>query len=392
MRFVICYFFSYVFTCQALADSNDVFNVVLGSTYKHDSNVFRLSSGLQPAGAGAQRWDNILRTDLGFKINKNYSLQTFKIDYAYVLTKYNNAKFLDFNASNYKAAWLWSVTPSLKGNISADRKVEIINYQDYRTTDSKNIRTTQAKGFDFDWSPHNNWHLLGGYTMMDSINSQTFLAETSFKLNMIDSGIMYSFSSASYVALKLRHSNAENQTVNFASFIGKGYIENEGVLNAFWALTGKSRVSSFFGYDIHTDKTFSLRDYSGYIGDINYAWDMSSKTNLTIDLSRKLSSFQTDYSSYSVLDTLSIKPTWSVTSKIIVGLNGQISKRDYLGNGPITSLKRVDNSLSYGMTIDWAPRNAMMLGINAQYTDRGSNAVDATYSDFMAGINGKLIF
>lgn len=369
-----------------------MFNMVLGSTYKHDSNVFRLSSGLQPAGAGAQRWDNILRTDLGFRINKNYSLQTFKIDYAYVLTKYNNAKFLDFNASNYKAAWLWSVTPSLKGNLSADRKVEIINYQDYRTTDSKNIRTTQAKGFDFDWSPHNNWHLLGGYTMMDSINSQTFLPETSFKLNMIDSGIMYSFSSASYVALKLRHSNAENQTVNFASFIGKGYIENEGVLNAFWALTGKSRVSLFFGYDIHTDKTFSLRDYSGYIGDINYAWDISSKTNLTIDLSRKLSSFQTDYSSYSVLDTLSIKPTWSVTPKIIVGLNGQISKRDYLGNGPITSLKRVDNSLSYGMTIDWAPRNTMMLGINAQYTDRGSNAVDATYSDFMAGINGKLIF
>lgn len=369
-----------------------MFNMVLGSTYKHDSNVFRLSPGLQPAGAGAQRWDNILKTDLGFKINKNYSLQTFKIDYAYVLTNYNNAKFLDFNASNYKAAWLWSVTPSLKGNLSTNRKVDLINYQDYRTTDSKNIRTTQVKSFDFDWSPHNNWHLLGGYKMIDSINSQTFLPETSFKLNMIDSGIMYSFPSASYVALKLRHSNAENQTVNFTSFIGKGYIENESVFNAFWMLTGKSRVSSFFGYDIYTDKTFSLRDYSGYMGDINYSWDISSKSNLTVDLSRKLSPFQTDYSSYTVLDALSIKPTWSVTSKVVIGLNGQISKRDYRGNGPITTLKRVDNALSYGMTVDWAPRSTILLGINAQYSDRSTNAVNAAYSDFMAGINGKLTF
>jgi len=390
MRFVI--FFLYVFISRALADSNDVFNVVLGSAYKHDSNLFRLSPGLQPAGAGAQRWDNILRTDLGFKINKNYSMQAFKIDYAYVLTRYNNAKILDFDASNYKAAWLWSVTPNLKGNLSASRKAQALNYQDLRVTDSKNIRTTQVQTFDFDWSPHNNWHLLGGYTMMDSINSSTFLPETSFKLNMIDSGIMYSFPSASYMALKLRHSSAKNQTIDFESFIGEGYVENEGTLNAFWILTGKSRVSSFFGYDIHRDKTFSLRDYSGYIGDINYAWDISSKSKLTIDLSRKLSPFQTDYSSYNVLDTLSIKPTWSVTSKVVIGLNGEISRRDYRGNGPITTLKRVDNALSYGMTVDWAPRSSILLGIDAQYTDRSTNAVNSAYSGFIAGINGKLAF
>jgi exopolysaccharide biosynthesis operon protein EpsL len=319
-------------------------------------------------------------------------MQAFKIDYAYVLTRYNNAKLLNFDASNYNAAWLWSVTPSLKGNLSASRKVQALNYRDLRVTDSKNIRTTQVQTFDFDWSPHNNWHLLGGYTMMDSINSQTFLPETSFKLNMIDSGIMYSFPSASNVALKLRHSSAKNQTSNFASFIGNGYVENEGTLNALWILTGKSRVSSFFGYDIHTDKTFSLRDYSGYFGDINYAWDISSKSKLTIDLSRKLSPFQTDYSSYNVLDTLSINPAWSVTSKVVIGLNGQISKRDYRGNGPITTLKRVDNSLSYGMTVDWAPRSTILLGIDAQYSDRSTNAVNADYSGFIAGINGKIAF
>ena len=377
------------------ADADDTVNFVIGTDYSHYDNLFLLPDGASP-GVSSQRSDNVLRTNFGIKLNKKYALQTFKFDYMHTDNKYDNADFLNFNSNNYKAAWLWSLTPSLSGNLSSERKVDLIPFTD-RNSNTQNIRTIEIQKFDFDLSPHNVWHLLGGYTKLESNNSQTFKQETSFKFNAVELGVKYSFPSDNFIAFKVRKRDGENDSLNSGNQTGKEFTENEEELNALWRLTGKSKVTANFGHNSHTDDTFALRDFSGYFGGVNYSWDPSAKLNIGVSLTRKLSSYQDDASSYSVTDVLSIKPTWALTSKIALGGSVSASKRKFLGDGPSlapTAPSRVDDGFTYGVNATWTPRSTMQFGINLQHDKRNSNDVvlNRDYSSNMVGVNGQLTF
>ena len=376
-----------------LADSDDTFNILFNTGLIYDDNVFRLPSGREPVAVGAERSDNILKTSIGFKINKKYSLQIFKFDFSHAETKYDNAKFLDFNANNYKAAWLWSLTPHLKGNISADRTVDLVPFIDNRNTNSQNKRVTEIQIADFDFSPHDVWHFLGGITRLEVLNSQAFLPETSFKFNAGELGLKYVFPSQSYVMLKVRNREGQNQSTNFAGFVGKGFNEKEEELTGLWILTDKSRLTTNIGHIDRADDTFNVRDYAGVFGGINYAWDITGKVNLNVSLNRKLSAFQDRGSSYTQNDTLVIKPTWGATSKIVVGANLQIGRRTFLGDGPVQGLPdREDKSFIYGIGVDWTPRSTIKIGLVFQHDARNSNVSGLDYQSNSAGLNGQLNF
>ena len=381
----------------AYADSDDTINFLIGTDYRHYDNLFLLPDGQSPGG-GAERSDNVLKTNFGIKVDKKYSLQEFKFDYSHLDNKYENADFLNFNSNNYKATWLWSLTPSLRGNLSSERNVDLIPFADRdrnTNTNTQNIRTLKMQVFDFDWSPHNVWHLLGGYTKLESVNSQTFLQETSFKFNALEAGVMYSFPSNSYIALKLRKRNGENQEINPPNQIGKDFSENEAELSALWKLSGKSKLTANLGHNVHTDDSFVLRDFSGYFGGVNYSWDASAKLNIGVNLTRRLETYQDVTSSYVVSDVLSIKPTWALTSKIILGGYASASKRKYLGDGPstlTTTPTRVDDGFRYGFEAAWVPRNTMRFGVNLQHDERDSNFVDRDFSSNTIGVNGQLTF
>jgi exopolysaccharide biosynthesis operon protein EpsL len=377
------------------ADSDDTLNFLIGTDYSHYDNLFLLPDGVSPS-ANGERSDNVLRTNFGIKVNKKYALQTFKFDYTHIDNKYDNSDFLNFNSNNYKAAWLWSLTPNLSGNLSSERKVDLIPFTD-RNSNTQNIRTVEMQKFDFDWSPHHVWHLLGGYTKLESVNSQTFVQETSFKFNAAELGLKYSFPSDNFIVFKLRKRDGENDSINNINKTGKEFSENEGELSALWQLSGKSRVTANLGHYVHNDNTFSLRDFSGYFGGINYSWDPSAKLNIGVGLTRKLSTYQDNASSYTVNDVLSIKPTWVLTSKVALGGSVSVSKRKFLGDGPSsasTESSRVDDGLTYGVQATWTPRSTISFGINLQHDERNSNDVvsNRDFSSNTVGINGQLIF
>ena len=382
-------------TTSACADSDDTINFLIGTDYRHYDNLFLLPDGQNPGG-GAERSDNVLKTNFGIKVDKKYSLQEFKFDYSHIDNKYENADFLNFNSNNYKAVWLWSLTPSLRGNLSSERNVDLIPFTDRdRNSNTQNIRTLEMQMFDFDWSPHNVWHLLGGFTKLESTNSQTFLQETSFKLNALEAGVMYSFPSSSYIALKLRKRNGENQEINLPNQIGKDFSENEAELSSLWKLSGKSKLTTNLGHNVHTDDTYALRDFSGYFGGVNYSWDASAKLNLGVNLIRRLESYQDVNSSYVVSDVLSIRPTWALTSKVTLGGYVSASKRKFLGDGPSSlaaAPTRVDDGFRYGVEATWAPRRTMRLGVNLQHDERNSNVINSDFSSNTVGINGQLTF
>ena len=147
------------------ADDKDRLNFIAGISRQHDNNLFRETTREQS--------DNIIATYAGIRVDKPYALQRFKLELTVTDYKYQNNGFLDFKAKDYKAAWLWSITPYLTGTLSADRKQQLNDFKDFRNFITQNISNTENQHFEANLSPHGAWYLLGGFTRSNQINSQT---------------------------------------------------------------------------------------------------------------------------------------------------------------------------------------------------------------------------
>ncbi|PPC94632.1 MAG: putative exosortase B-associated extracellular polysaccharide biosynthesis transporter EpsL [Methylotenera sp.] len=382
--------YSATYTSTALADKDDTFNFTAGTLYMYDTNLFRAPAGANPP-FDAERSDSMWKTNVGISIDKDYSLQKFKFDYWHEETKFNNNDFLDFNGNNYNAAWLWAVTPGLKGTLSSKRTVDLVPFIDFQGF-TRNVRTTKFQNFDFDYSPHNKWHLLGGVSKLDVENSQVFIQEQSFKFDGVEAGVKYTFPSESFFKFMVRRRDGEQVPLGNAFLVSDGFKEDEQELSMFWLVSGKSRIISNLGHLKREDNDYSVRDFSGWFGGINYAWDITGKLNLTVDLSRRIAAFQDFTSSYTTIDTIAVKPTWAVTSKIKVSANAQYGHRKFLNDGVQQNFGRNDDMVSYGVSADWTPRDTMKFGLNLRHEERDSNAVNRDYSADIASINGQLTF
>ena len=368
----------------AYADANDPLHVVAGVSRQHDDNLFRLST--------AARGDNINTAYVGIRLDKAYSLQRFKVDYTVTAHRYQNNNNLNFNAQDYKAAWLWNLTPYLKGVISAERNQQLNDFQDFRGF-VKNVRVTQNQHFEADYSPHGVWHLLGGVTRSELKNSQTFREEDNFSMNSLDAGVKYDFRSGSSIKL-MEHSRRgryDNRVLN-ASLFDTGFDEHEVEAKLDWLISGKSRLNLRTAYVNRQHDNFSQRDFSGMVGRVDYYWNPAAKLNLIFSASSDLGSYQTLDSSYTRNNALSITPVYAITDKINLRANASISERTFLGQGPNPSIGRVDNSNSVGVGIDWTPYRYVILGANLQHSRRNSNVSGLDYSDNIVGVSADLNF
>lgn len=371
---------------SAHADDQDALNVIAGVSQQHDDNLFRISS--------SKRSDNITSTYAGIRLDKLYSLQRFKLDYTLTLNKYQNNNFLDFNAQEYKAAWLWALTPYLTGTLSATRTEQLNDFKDYTNFTVQNIRTTENQHFEADFSPHGNWHLLGGLTRTNLTNSQTFNEESDFTMNSLDAGFKYVFSSGSAITLMGHDRNGANEKrkLNPILFYDTGFEETEGEAKLDWLISGKSKINMRLAHVARAHDHFSQRDYSGAIGSLEYTWMPTGKLQVAIVASSDLSSYQTIYSSYARDDTLSVSPMYSISAKISARASASISERSFLGEGVIPSLGRVDKNKSASVGLDWAPYRSISLGGNIQRSSRSSTLPGLDFTDTTVGLSANLYF
>jgi len=225
------------------AEERDVFNVVAGLSWERESNIFRVPSNfdLSTIVNRTERWDELTTGYAGISIDKPYAMQRFKFDYTHTAYRHKNYDFLDFNANEYEAAWLWALSPSLTGNLSANRKQKLSDYSDLDGRADLNIRTSQMRRFDADWSPHGVWHLLAGVSRYQETNSQTFIfrQEPDFTQVTIEGGAKYVFPSGSYISLIGREGDGtyDKRELILANFTDTGYEQHEVEAQLDWRLS-----------------------------------------------------------------------------------------------------------------------------------------------------------
>lgn len=367
------------------ADPEDTWNLNAGIKTTYVSNLFFSPQALESS-------DQITATTVGLRINKPVGLQRFVVDASLTDNRYRTNDYLDFVGKNLNAAWLWSLTPRIKGNLSANYNEGLNSFIDYRGR-SRNLRTTQMYRFDVEGEITGGFSAIGGVNHFDLKNSQIFIAERDYQANSAEYGIRYVASTDSSVTLLGRRTRGEyNQAANPGGLLESGFDQNDAELRFAWVATGKSTLVGRLAYINRVSDNYAVRDYSGPVGSLDYLWNAGAKLRINAGFRQDLVSYQTLEASYYKAQVFSIAPVWQVFGKAALRANYSYENRDYLG-APVAVLGGRQDTLQQALVaVDWTPLRSLTVSTFVQRQTRNSNRAINDFDYDMAGISGSFTF
>lgn len=370
--------------------------LVLGGSVMWDANLFRLPGSVSPLAAVGKpnRDDRISTTYVGLRIDKSLGQQRFQLDVTQTATRFNSFTFLDFDAFDYRGAWLWHLTPRLSGTLSFDHKQTLVPFTDFRGFQS-NIANTDNRRFNLDGWLTGGWHLLLGAFNGETKYTQVFLPQTSSRSNGAEAGLRYVAESGSSITATQRLSKGTtlNQPLDPVNLIDNGFSLQESELQSTWLVSGKSTLNGRLTWTERRHEHFTQRDFSGMAGSLDYTWTPSGKLRLAVSARRDIAAWWDVLSSYFVSDTLSFTPTWQASAKTALRMRVNCTQNDYRGPviaspGPL----RGDTVCSTGLGADWTPQRYVTVSANLQRDRRSSNFAAFEFDDTVAVLSASLAF
>ncbi len=387
----------------AWADAQDAFNFVAGAAVRYEDNLFRLDNHTDARAllGRSKMSDLIYSVDVGIKIDKPYAQQRFQLDFLTTRNQHQTYDFLDFNAVDYRAAWMYHVTPHISGELSTSQHQSVTSFSDFRGTNlstpalnRRNVQTNESRIFNIDGDIGAGIHLLGGVTETRSRSSQTFNAVADYVQDGVELGVKYVAPSENYVSLVRREAQGDyrGRTLDVASQLDTGFDQSETELKFLWRVTGKSEFNGRLDYLERDHDHFSRRDFSGLTGNVTYRWIPTGKLVLDVTVARNLYSFQELTNSFYDANSITIAPKWLVTAKTQIGLKGSISDRDFHGALIPVADMRHDIVRTLMLTADWAPTRTITVNGTLAHEERSSNIQGLDYDANTVGVSAQLVF
>jgi exopolysaccharide biosynthesis operon protein EpsL len=379
----------------AQADELDTLQLRVGQSFQHDSNVFRLSDSANPQAVlgRPERSDTIGVTTAGIKLDKPYSLQRIELDVYVERFRYKNYSSLDFTALNYAAAWRWSLTPALHGNLTADRRQYVDNSADTQNLGRVNRRTDRSTLADAEYELGSAWRLLGGVFSRSTRNSQSATSESDYTITGGQAGARYEFASGNSLAYRFKSGDGEYPDRTLSSFFARDFREREHEFRAIWAPMGKTSVQARLSHLERKHDGLAARDFSGLTGQVDATLNATAKTTLTAGYIRELENYQTATASYYQGHRFFIAPAYKPTIKTAVRLRYDHGRRNFRGALPgVVATDRKDTLNLTSLTLEYQPFRALTLIGWVLRDKRDSTEVGADYKSNVFGISAVANF
>jgi exopolysaccharide biosynthesis operon protein EpsL len=384
-------------SAPAWAQVADTFTLNAAYSRQTDSNLFRLpaDANVNALIGKSSAAEQIGITSVGFNLNKAYSLQRFELDLNLVDNQYQNFSYLSFTAHNYNAAWRWSVTPRLHGNLTTGQRETLNSFTDYRGFKQRNQRTSTNTRLDAAYELDGNWQVLAGVAKSNQTNQQALVGESDYNTTSSDLGLRFAYASGSALSYVLKKSNGTNanRVLSTAGLSGDDFNQVDHELKLQWVASGKS-VANFSAARINrTHPNQARRDYSGLTTAANLNWRLTGKTTLTAGWVRELSSFQSEYSNYTQTDRFSVGPVWQLSPKAAVRLHHEVAQRKDLGSpGGVSATQRSDTTRDTRLSFDWQPHQRLTLSAALQNATRVSSLAGLDYRSNTATFSAQFTY
>lgn len=373
----------------AFADQLDTVYYTSSAGFNYDSNVYRLSSSVDPMVQIGKpgKSDHIRIVSLGINADKRYSNQEFLLNANVTNNKYQTFTSLNYNATAYNAAWNWSPGSKLSGALSVNHTQTLYSFANVQTN-MRNLNTISTPRLSADWWFQTEWHLLFAVANSKSTSSVTTVNSLSSLTKTKEWSLKYVPSAKSSFTLTTRNirGSYSNEGTVYAAQVDSGYTEKQQEFQASLQLTGKSSLSGTLTNIKRQYPVLTGNDFSGTERGINYAWGVTGKTYLNMSMNRTISSWFDATSSYYVTDSISITPSWEVSSKVNAHLGLIRSKTDYRNNVVTNATQRNDVNQSQEFGMGWSPERSLQFNVSIQHSKRTSNEAMYEFSDKSANL------
>ncbi|MGH8730416.1 MAG: XrtB/PEP-CTERM-associated polysaccharide biosynthesis outer membrane protein EpsL [Burkholderiales bacterium] len=371
---------------HASADEEDTLNVVAGAGVTYDSNLFRVANDPQS--------DIISNASVGLRIDKRYAQQRFQFDITETASRYGNFSQLDFDALDYRGAWLWHFSPRLSGTLSASRYENPVPFEDTLGFKRRDVRTNENYVFSLDAWVSGGWHLLLGASAEKQTSEQPFQTTPDFRSVSGETGVRYLTPSGNSITVNQRLIVGEylDSVPDPTNSGDNDYRQYEGELQANWILNGYSTVTGRLGWVERKNDIATQRDFSGPVGDLGYRWTPTDKLGFEWIASRRISIYLRVVSSYVVDNVLSFTTVWRARDKVTLRMRLEVAESDFRGGVASGVPTREDTKTTAQVRGDWMLLRSIALGASLEQQRRSSNESPANYDATIASINASFQF
>lgn len=381
----------------AWAQSADPVEFRVSHSQQSDSNLFRLpdSANVQAVTGRASASEQIGITSLGVSFHKAISLQQFELNANLTDYRYQKFDYLNFTASQYNAAWRWSLTPRLRGRLASERSETLNNFADVLGSTLRNQRTTSSSALDAEYEIDGPWRVIAGLSQSTLTNSLPVVTGDDYSADSFSLGLRHVWASGSQAGYTFSRTSgdASSGAAAAAAVFDSRFKQVDHAVSLRWLLSGNTSADLSAAHVSRTHPQFAQRDYSGTNAAAKLTWRLSGKTVLSADWTRELAGYQATGIDYIRTNRLSIGPVWQISAKVSARLQHAMTKRDYTGRAAAGVVSRRHDSLrDTSASIDWQPHQRITLSAVLAQARRASDQAGLDYRSNQVSVSAQLTY
>ena len=350
----------------------------------YDSNVFRLSDGIDPQTAigTSDKSDITFRLGAGGKYELRHSRQKFIAEANITEYKFNNFDNLDNTSSDLRGEWQWQLGNDWSGDLGAGHRRFLESFSNFQENLRDMVEQDRLYG-TANYLLHSRLKLTLDADWVDTEHSEQTRSALDSKINNTAFTVNWVTPAQNTVGLQYRTADASfpHPDTVATTLVANDYTENDYSIVAHLRLSGASEVSARLG---HTERKFdqaSNRDFSGPTWRLTYRWLPTGKTALEFATWRELAEFRDRTANYVRVTGISVVPTWSIAPQVV--LRGKISHQTlaYQGDSgnPAVTDRREDKERLLQLSALWTPLRLTELAFNVENGRRTSNQAFTDY-------------
>ena len=396
-------------SCSAWAEDPRPWYVGATASLTHDSNVFRLSDGIDP-GANRARADTYASTGLVAGLDQPIGRQHFYGAGNVRYNKYQDNGNLDNTSYGLNAGWDWATVWNLSGgvNVSTNQSLAQLNGNAgalAQTSDRNLVRSDQI-GASLAWGGTGLLSVRSDYAHSRVRYSLPTQAASDSSADTGSIGTFYSINPDLTAGLALRLTRTQ-QAAAAAAAPGSQTNTSNGRnidLSLNWRYTPKTSVNGRLSWTRQTNAGGGNQDFRGLTGSITASYAPTAKLGFTLAYNRDAGTNGTFFNvpaqtgstgtipattvlvqNSQVADSLSFGGTYAATAKI--GVNAGYTYR----KSRIADPGGYDDKLQVAsLGANWAVARAWQLGCNLSHEKRDTTSTPgSSYSANVVGCSAQ---
>ncbi len=379
----------------AAALFQDRVEIFAAENVTYDSNVFRISKDLDPNAILGEsgRSDTVSSTSLGVNVDAPYSLQRFQLNYTWFANRYRRFKGLDFNGHNARAAWLWSVTPHLTGDVGYTDTQTLANFATQFVARDRDVLRIKQAFANAVWFPVASWRIHGGAAAVEQRHN-----DSTQQLRDVDTatgvaGVSYVTANDDRLGVEGRSERGKSPHDEFRAGLNEtGYRQNSLGVVGHWIASGHSILDGRVDYVRRDYDRGDVPDFGGPTFRFAHTWAPTGKLTIVSSIYRDIGPIADVQSpSLVIVKGVAVKPTWNATEKISVTGDVEYNEWEYRTD-VVTGLAYTHRVRTFGAGVAYRPTRKILLQAGLSHEQRTSTLPLADYKDDIATVSARIGF